>query len=365
MRPLGALSLYLGRQFLFWFLCLAFALLAVIMLVDMVEIFRRVSQREHGGGILVVLGMVLLKAPSMFEKAIPFAALLGTAAMLWRLNRHHEIVVMRASGVSIWQILAPVVALAIAIGVVKVAVINPFSSAALLNYEVLEAKHIRGRTNLAAVARNGLWFRQSLAERSYILHARSISIEDVRLKDVVVFRMRDGDKFVSRIDAPAAVLEAGHWRIEDPVIAAPDAEPARPGMIRLPTDLTPENINDSFAPPETISFWALPSFIRVLENAGFSGVRHKLHWHAELALPLLLAAVVLLAATFSLRPTRQRGGTVVVAASLGTAFLLYFLTDVAHALGTSTKIPILMAAWAPVLVGLFAGVGILLHFEDG
>ncbi len=365
MNPFDALSVYLGRQFLLWFSCFALGLLAVIVLVDAVELLRRTAGRDNGAGPLVIAQMALLKAPFMLEKAIPFAALLATAAMLWRLDRHHELIVMSAAGVSTWRILTPLVALAVAIGVAKVALLNPLSAAALLNYEALEAKHLRGNASLASVARNGLWFRQPLDGGSYILHARSISIEDVRLRNVTVFRMDAGDRFEHRIDADVAVLETGRWRIADPAVTAPDTAPVRPGVVHLPTDLTRENISDSFAPPETISFWALPAFIRVLETAGFSGLRHKLHWHSQIALPPLLAAVVLLAATFSMKPSRPRGGTLVVMASLGTGFLLYFLTDVVHALGWSARIPVMMAAWTPVLIGLSVGVAALLHLEDG
>lgn len=365
MRPLGALSVYLGRQFLFWFLCFALGLLAIIVLVDILELLRRVSRAGHGAGFAAVLHMALLKAPFMFEKAVPFAALLGTAATLWRLDRHHEIVVMRASGVSTWHILMPMLLLAAVIGVVKVAVVNPLSAAALHNFETLEARYIRGQASLASVARNGLWFRQRVPGGSYILHARSIAVEDAELRRVVAFRMEGDDRFVERVDAPAAVLEPRRWRFVDPTITAPDRPPARPGALFLATDLTRANINDSFAPPETVSFWNLPAFIRILEAAGFSGLRHKLHWHTQTALPPLLVAVVLLAATFSLRPSRPRGGTMVILASLGTGFLLYFLTDVVHALGWSAKLPVMLAAWAPVLVGLSAGAAALLHVEEG
>src|SRR3546814_12939731 len=61
---------------------------------------------------------------------------------------------------------------------------------------------------------------------------------------------------------------------------------------RLETSLTMEQIRESFASPETLSFWSLPRFIETLEAAGFSAVRHQLHWHTILATPLLLCSMV-------------------------------------------------------------------------
>ena len=117
--------------------------------------------------------------------------------------------------------------------------------------------------------------------------------------------------------------------------------------------------------PETISFWELPAFIRVLENAGFSAVRHRLYWHRLLAGPLLLFAMVLLAATFSLRPPR-RGGTLALAlAGIAAGFLLYFVSNVVAALGQNASIPVALAAWTPVGVSTLVAVTLLLHLEDG
>jgi len=358
-------SSYVGRQFLFSFIVFTLGLLAIIMVFETLELFRRVSSREVVADSTTVITMALLKLPTVAEKLIPFSTLLGAMFAFWRLNRYNEFVVARAAGVSIWQFLAPPITIAILIGLFKIAVFNPFSSAMLLKYEILEARYIRGKASLAALANQGLWFRQSTGDGNYILHARSISTSDVRLDSVIVFLMQDGDRFVGRIDAKTATLETGFWRLDGAVLTEPNKAPIRFDVRRLPTDLTSDNINDSFAPPETISFWALPGFIKVLENAGFSGIRHLLHWHIHLALPLMLAAVVVLAATFSLRPMRRGGAAVLLVSGIGTGFLLYFLSDVVYALGVSSKVPVVMAAWGPALITSFLAVAVLLHLEDG
>ncbi len=359
------LSAYIGRQFLFWFACISFSIVAIILLFDTLELFRRAATRDHEVDVNVVFSLALMKLPSLIEKAIPFSTLLGAMFAFWKLNRHHEFVVARAAGVSIWQFLAAPIAIALLIGLFKIAVFNPFSAAMLLKYETLEAKTIRGKSSLAALANQGLWFRQTTGNGHYILRAQSINPREVRLNKVIVFLLGENDAFIGRIDAPTATLEPGFWRIDQGTVTTPNAPPERTEVRRFPTDLTTDNINDSFASPETISFWELPAFIRTLENAGFPGVRHLLHWHGHLALPFLLSAVVLLAATFSLRPVRRGGAAILIVSGVGTGFLLYFLTDVVFALGVSSKIPIMLAAWSPALVSTFIGIGILLHLEDG
>ena len=90
-----------------------------------------------------------------------------------------------------------------------------------------------------------------------------------------------------------------------------------------------------------------------------------MHWHGLLALPVLLCAMVLIAATFSLRQTRRGGTVYLVIGGVISGFLLYFMSNVVYALGLSASVPVVLAAWSPAGVSTFLGVSLLLHLEDG
>ena len=129
--------------------------------------------------------------------------------------------------------------------------------------------------------------------------------------------------------------------------------------------MTWAKIEDSFAPPETLSVWDLYGFIGTLETAGFSAIRHRQYFHALLAGPLLLCAMVLIAATFSLRPSRRGGVGYMVIGGVVAGFLLYITSDFVSALGLSGYIPVVLAAWTPAGVSTLLGVATLFHLEDG
>jgi Predicted permeases len=132
MRLSRTLSFYIGRIFLGSLIAFTLGLVAVIAMIDTLELFRRASTNTQTPVLQAVISMALLKLPTLIERTIPFSALLGAMFAFWRLNRHHEYVVARAAGVSIWQFLAPPIAIAILVGVFKITVFNPFSSAMLL-----------------------------------------------------------------------------------------------------------------------------------------------------------------------------------------------------------------------------------------
>jgi lipopolysaccharide export system permease protein len=94
-------------------------------------------------------------------------------------------------------------------------------------------------------------------------------------------------------------------------------------------------------------------------------LRHRLYFDALLARPLLFAAMVVIAASFSLRMQRRGGTGMMIAAGVGAGFVLYFLSDVVFALGLSATIPVSLAAWSPAGISCLLGVSLLLHLEDG
>src|SRR5690606_26244655 len=127
--------------------------------------------------------------------------------------------------------------------------------------------------------------------------------------------------FPGRWDADRAVLEAGAWRLEGVWESVPGAPPKRLENVRIATEMTRERLNDNFAPPETISFWQIPGYAEVLESAGFPAERLRLQFHRLLALPLLFVAMVVIAATFAMRPPRRGGVTAVIGLGILVGFV--------------------------------------------
>ncbi|MBM85729.1 MAG: LPS export ABC transporter permease LptG [Rhodospirillaceae bacterium] len=363
MKLSATLSIYFGRQFVVWVLGTFLAIMGMVFLLDLIELLRRAADKEASFGI--VLEMAVLKTPQMGQAIFPFAILAGGMMAFSRMTRSQELVVARSAGVSVWQFLLPALVVALFLGVLRVTVFNPIASVMSAKFEALDNRVLRNRDSALTVSPGGLWIREKTADGHSVLHARGIVGDGEAISDVIIFLFKGEDRFASRIDAATATLQPGFWKLEEAVFISEDGIPSIRQDYRLTTRLTVDNIQDSFASPTTMSFWELPRFILILENAGFTAVRHRLHWHALLASPLLLCAMVLIAATFSLRLTRQGGTLAWACAGLFFGFFYYFMSDVVFALGLSSRIPEVLAAWTPATVTTLLGAASLLHLEDG
>jgi len=364
VRLSATLSLYIARNVLLGFAVAVFGLAVLALLVDTIELLRRAGDKPEAT-FGVVLRMALLHLPFLIQKLLPFAVLFGSMYSFQRLTRSHELVAARSVGVSAWQFLMPATMVAAGVGLFVVTAFNPLAAAMVARFEQLDQAYFSSRASLATVSGGGLWLRQAEAGEEIVIHARQMTREPPVLEQVSVFFYEDGVHFVRRVDAPVARLEPGAWVLTDPAIVTIDGERATPGELVIPTDLTPGRIQENFAPPETMSFWDLPGFIRSLEAVGFSAREHRLYWHGLLAMPLLLSAMLMIGMTFSLRLVRRGGTGLLGVAGLVTGFAFYIMSDVVFAIGLSGRLPVVLAAWTPAGIAILLGMTTLFHLEDG
>jgi lipopolysaccharide export system permease protein len=370
MTPAVTLSLYISRLFAGAVAIMLLALTGLVSLFDFIELLRRSASRPEATFALVSQ-IGALRLPFIAMQILPFAVLLGGILCFWRLTRSSELIVARASGVSAWEFLAAPTMVALLFGVIATAAVSPVSSVMLGRAEALENSYLRGGGGPLALNGGQLWMRQSdralVPQGVAIIHAQRVVVRGKRLaaQDVSVFRLDGNDRLLSRIEAGGAMLADGTWQFDNARSLRPDQLPEAPTRITLPTDLTVSRVQESFASPDTLSVWVLPDFIALLDRSGFSSIRHRLHFQALLALPLLAATMSLMAAGFSMRPARRGGVARMIGSGVAAGFMLFVVSKMAEEFGQSGALPVVLAAWAPTAAGLLLSLTLLLHTEDG
>ncbi|WP_295532358.1 LPS export ABC transporter permease LptG [uncultured Thioclava sp.] len=370
------LALYLARRFSRAFLIVGASFWGILFLIDIVEQVRRFSDAQMGLGRLALISA--LHTPATMYNILPLIVMLSAVALFIGLARSSELVVIRASGRSALRMLAAPLIVAMLLGVAALFIGNPLVSATTKRYESMVEHYQAKEGEAVSIGREGVWMRQSAglsndgkALAQAVIHATRANANATTLFNVtfLIFEAPRGP--VRRIDAAKAVLEPGHWLLEDvkdwPLGSStnPERDATRQASLTLPSDLTVERIRDSFGKPSAVPIWQLPSFIAALENAGFSARRHQVWFQMELALPLMLVGMVLIAASFTMDHIRFGGTGAKVLMALAAGLGLFFLRNIAQVLGDNGQIPVTLAAWAPPVIGLMLPLALVLHREDG
>lgn len=357
------LAIYLGRQYVLWFFAFLLGLSSIIYLFEVAELMRRSADLANAT-FGVVLRMGAYKLPETIEKILPFVVLFSGMFSFWRLTKSQELIVARAAGVSAWQFLAPALIFTLFFGAINVTLMNPLGASMIARYEEMEAKYLNRGTSLELTGA-GLWLRQEKDDLRYLIHADQISVKPVTLYPLIVFIYDRSGTYLGRIDAPKAVLDGQTWSVSGAWFNWEYERPYYKEHFLLETELTLEKIQESMAKPNTISFWKLPTFIRVLKSIGLPAIRHELQLQTLLAQPILLCAMVFFAAAFSLRLGRRGGILNAMMFGILIGSLIFSLNNVVSALGANQTLPILLSAWSIPLAALISGLATLLYLEDG
>ena len=363
-KPALVMNLYLMRVYIVNFLIFLLGILAIIYLFDTVELLRRAAKFDNVP-LSLTLTMGLYKLPEIGQLVFPFAVLFSAMFTFWQLNRRHEITILKSAGFSAWQFIMPLIIVAFLIGAVKITLINPMGSFFITQYEKLENDYLEKESNLIMLSKQGLWLRQDHDGGKAILHADKIQFPSWQLNNVMVLFFKENNDFVRRIDSKTAELQTGQWIFINATSNIPGNLPEKADLLSMATDLTIDDLEDSFAAPETISFWKLPNYIDVLEATGFDATSVKIYFQKLLSDPLLFAAMVLLAASVSLRPPRSRSDLIMALFGIGIGFLLFFGSSYLQALGASGQIPVYIAAWFPAIIAMIGGITAIMFLEDG
>lgn len=370
------LQRYVARRFLRQFLLVAAVFVAILFLIDIIEQIRRFGDDDIG--LAGIAGLSALNITESVYAILPLITLLAGIALFLGLSRSSEMVAIRAAGRSGLRILAAPVITSVVLGALLVSVMNPMVAATTKRYDEAAARAAGEAPQAVSLGRGAVWLRQGVPAGSagtgpnggqIVIRASRASADATTLYDATFLVFESGKGPVRRIVAQSARLVNGAWvltGVKEWRLSSANPESAAlalPGMT-LPTDLTAARIRDGFGAPEAVPFWQLPDFIRGLESAGFSALRHKVWLMMELARPFLMGAMVMVAAVFTMRPMRGRRSGMLVLTAFVTGVGLFFLRNLTQVLGEAGEVPPAFAAFAPPLIAALLALTALLRLEE-
>jgi lipopolysaccharide export system permease protein len=291
--------------------------------------------------------------------------MIGAMTCFLSLSRRMELVVARSAGMSVWQIIAPAMLVALVLGVFGTLVYNPVSASLRETSKRIESQLFGQNQTALEGYDSGYWVRQRGTDGDSILNARQSHEQGLKLTTITAFTFNAAGEFHERIEAQEAELKPGAWQLSQARIFTPNAPPQEYESYLLPTKLTREQVAESFAAPDTVGFWHLPTYIRFAEDSGLAAAGYRLQYQLLIARPFLLAAMILLAASVSLRAFRFGGVPQRILLGVAAGFSIYVLSKVTEDLSKADLLYPLLAAWLPIIAGGLSGFLVLLHEEDG
>lgn len=339
------------------FLSIAVALLVLVGLDVVAAIIDEagdVRRNYHFADALIYVGT---KLPSTIYEYIPFSSLIGCLFGLGMLASSSEVVVMRASGISLLRIvyfvLRPVM-----LFVVLAVTIGEYFSPYLDQLAEGRREYLR-KGESALDSSSGLWNR----EGSEFMHFNAVFPGGV-LFGVSRFQFAEDRSLQEASFSSRATFNASEnlW-VEENVsltrFTEDRTEAEKKITRRWESELTPEVLMVNILPPEALSIRSLNQYIDFLEHQNTDNQLYKLAFWTKVLQPLVIIGLVLLGISFVFGPLREStmGFRIFIGVVVGVGFRI--IQDMLGPFSIVFGFPPLLAVLLPVLFCVLVGLMLL------
>jgi len=321
---------------------------------------------------LVTVGDYLLNLiPFILYNVTPLCSLVAVLITFGTLSRTSEITAMKATGVSLYRLVTPVLLVAAVLAVALFAFDESYLPAANRRQEALLSS-IKGKPAQTFLRPDRKWMSGQASgsgEPTRIFYYQAFDPDRNVFANITVFEFQPGTFTLSRrIYAESAHWDASadHWEFEngwERVFANGDSvtnystfQESSFGEIHE----TPAYFKKEERPSQEMSYSELASYIRDLQQSGFDTTPLRVQLNRKLSYPLLTLVMAILAVPFSLA-AGKRGSLAGIGAALALAILYWVLAGISENLGNVNSLPAVLAAWSPDLLFAMAGSYLLLR----
>ena len=149
------LSRYFAQRFFIAVAGVFAGVFVLVAFVDYIDVMRKASDVPDAPASQLML-MSFYRVPQTMERLLPFSVLVGAMACFFGLSRRMELVVARGAGMSVWQIIAPAMLVALVLGAIGTLVYNPLSASLREASKRIESKIFGQNSNSAGGLRQRL-----------------------------------------------------------------------------------------------------------------------------------------------------------------------------------------------------------------
>ncbi len=349
---MNILDRYTAKEFLRYFLLILLSFVSLYLIIDFFEKIRMfISNRAT---LNQVLFFFLFSIPMTINQMLPVGMLLAALTSLRALTSRHEIVAMKACGISIYRMARPIILIAVlvcCIGFVVSEFVTPYTNQRANYIKLVEIQ----KQEMGTFKRNQIWYRG----KEGIYNFRVFDPRTNSLQGITIYYVDNKMHLLKRVDAEKGEWRGGRWTFYNVIITT--FEPGVfPELQTLPFQVvalteTPENFQTAQRDAENMGYVELKRYIADLKAEGYDATSYITDLHAKVAFPLVNIIMVIIGLASTLRGEgRGKAQGLATGITMGFSYWLVFAFSVS--LGRAGVLPPILAAWsANLLFGLAAG----------
>jgi lipopolysaccharide export system permease protein len=354
---------YIVKQFLVTALFALFAVLIIFIIIDAMEKLDDFIDRQAGWPIIIQYYVYFV--PEIIKLIIPVAMLLASLFVTARLSAQNEWTAMKSSGISLYRIMVPYMAVALLVSVASVYFNGWIVPQA--NKKKFTIERVFLHKDVVSASGANIYIQDTptrILSIGYFDEGRKaasrVSIQD--------FSAADPTAMVERVDAVTMTWDttSRQWTLNNGTRRwFHQGKESLEQFISAPTGplhFDPEDLRKKQEKPDEMDYYSLQQFIENQQRAGQDVSRWLVDFYSKISFPFATVIVVLFGVPFS--SVKRRGG---VGVQLGISLLICFIylifMKVSQVFGYNGDINPLFTAWSANILFFVGAVTIMLRVQ--
>jgi lipopolysaccharide export system permease protein len=333
-------------------------LIGILVVYLCVEFLQKADKLIKFHATLSQIGRYFLySVPGMISMSLPMATLIAALLSLGNLSRHNEIIAMRASGVSLAKIVAPLFVgglLISGLGFVNNEFVMPVYTSRATYVRKVEIEKSQQRVMFQ---QSKLWLR---GPENSIVNIELVSPNRNEMLGLNIYKLNADYSVRERIKAGSLVWENGAWRLKNSLTftQAGDAVQSRSSDNEVFNIVeTPDDLGMIVKDSEEMNFSEMWNYVKRLKLSGYKAATYEVDLHSKLAYPLASLLMIMISIPFGVHKVRSGGAGKGIAIAVAIAAVYWLLTSVGASLGHTGALPPAISAWfANILFTLTSAV---------
>ena len=290
----------------------------------------------------------LLKTPSNLFEIFPFIFLIASQFFFLELITKNELETLKIHGLNNFKLIKILFFSSLFLGIILTGVF--YNISAKLNFLYLEIKNTYSDDNkyLLVVTKNGLWIKDEIDEKTYIINATEI--EENFLKNVVISTFDNNFNLESVIKTLKIDITSFDWDVYLPIIAVDNKTKKLKENISIKTHFDQKKINSLYKSLASLTMFDLLNLKKEYELIGYSTSEIESKLHKLLSFPVYLTILTLLTSVIMLNIKRDKPFIFHVILGIFLSVIIYYFYFLFNLLGKNNTIPILISIWLPLLI---------------
>ena len=325
----------------FYVTIIMFSLVLILNILSELDFFKEIDV-----GIEFTLLLSVLNSPSMIFEMFPFIFLISTQLFFINLFNNNELEVFKYSGLKNSSILFIISIVTFFIGILIIIIFYNFSANLKNFYLEKKSKYANDGKYLAVITKNGLWIKDGIDEKIYIIN--SSKIENNYLINNFITEFNNDYEIIRNIQSEKIDIKKKEWKIIDAKIYDKNNYEFKK-VFKLKTNFDFKRIQSLYSDLSSLNIFQLFELRNNYKKINYSLTEIDLQLLKLLSYPLYLLIITIFSALIMFRIKRLSNSTLQISFGLFLSVIIYYINNFFLVMGSTERISLVFAVFIPLV----------------